>query len=162
MNILSFILLNLLILSLNIFWLLFLLLGFVTHDDISYSANPEKTLLIRNCVFFTFYILVYSIKFSFLPLLSLIFKKNRYLKYLFLKLKRNKNFWKKLLFHALLFDVLTIFVVILFAPNTSILICIIAPLVLLPLSYYIGGGVFLSYLGLYLYIKLKQQKKKSI
>lgn len=148
---LFFIIYNFLILSLNFLFILFFLYGFATHDDIAYSSNPEKTIFIKNTMFLVIYIFLYSLKIIILPLLSKIFKKNSYLRYLKYKLKTEKNFWVKLLLAAFLFDYLILLSFTLFVPDKNLLFLVFSPFVLMPFFYYLGGGVFLSYLGFVLW-----------
>ena len=144
---LFFIIYNFLILSLNFLFILFLLYGFATHDDIAYSSNPEKTIFIRNTIFLVIYIYLYSLKIVFLPLLSKIFKKNLYLRYLKYKLKKDKKYWIKLLLAAFVFDYLLLLSFIFFMSDKDLFFIIFGPFILMPFFYYLGGGVFLSYLG---------------
>lgn len=154
MRILCFVLYNLLILSLNIFFVIFLLLGFAFSDP----ELSESEVFISNLIFLIFYILMYFTKLAFFPITLFLWKKNRYLRYLYVRISRGKKYSKRLLLKAFLFDYLLLLGFALFIPGNIILKLIFAPLFILPWFYLFGGGVFISYAGLILWTAFKKRQ----
>lgn len=148
----NFILYNIVILFLNLILCLFLFVGFLFYDP----ELPNNLLFIKNSLFCILYILIYATKFLFFPILFKFFIANRSVKYLQVKLKRSYKLQKQLLYKSFLFDYLMLLIVSILIYNKNILFVIIGPIALMPVFYYFGGGVFLSYLGLIAYLKFKK------
>ena len=149
----NFILYNLGILFLNLILCLFLFVGFIFYDP----EMPNNVLFIKNFLFCILYILIYSTKFLFFPILFKFFIANRSVKYLQVKFKRSCKLRKQLLCKSFLFDYLILLIASILMFNKNILLIIIGPIMLVPFFYYLGGGVFLSYLGLVAYLKYKNK-----
>lgn len=145
---------NLLILSLNIMWIIFLFLGLVSSD----SELTQNEIFLRNFIFVVFYLFVNFIKIIFLPLCSMVFPKNLYLKYLKYKLTKDKNYWKRLLIIAFLFDYFILLIFAFSVSDKNILHLVFSPFILMPFFYYLGGGVFLSYLGFVLWCNWRKKQ----
>lgn len=145
----NFILYNFGILFLNLILCLFLFVGFLFYDP----ELPNNLLFIKNSLFCILYILIYATKFLFFPILFKFFIANRSVKYLQVKLKRSYKLQKQLLYKSFLFDYLMLLIVSILIYNKNILFVIIGPIALMPVFYYFGGGVFLSYLGLVAFLK---------
>ena len=148
----NFILYNIVILFLNLILCLFLFVGFLFYDP----ELPNNLLFIKNSLFCILYILIYATKFLFFPILFKFFIANRSVKYLQVKLKRSYKLQKQLLYKSFLFDYLMLLIVSILIYNKNILFVIIGPIALMPVFYYFGGGVLLSYLGLIAYLKFKK------
>ena len=148
----NFFLYNIVILFLNLILCLFLFVGFLFYDP----ELPNNLLFIKNSLFCILYILIYATKFLFFPILFKFFIANRSVKYLQVKLKRSYKLQKQLLYKSFLFDYLMLLIVSILIYNKNILFVIIGPIALMPVFYYFGGGVFLSYLGLIAYLKFKK------
>ena len=151
MSKINFILYNIVILFLNLILCLFLFVGFLFYDP----ELPNNLLFIKNSLFCILYILIYATKFLFFPILFKFFIANRSVKYLQVKLKRSYKLQKQLLYKSFLFDYLMLLIVSILIYNKNILFVIIGPIALMPVFYYFGGGVFISYLGLIVYFKFK-------
>ena len=149
----NFILYNIVILFLNLILCLFLFVGFLFYDP----ELPNNLLFIKNSLFCILYILIYATKFLFFPILFKFFIANRSVKYLQVKLKRSYKLQKQLLYKSFLFDYLMLLIVSILIYNKNILFVIIGPIALMPVFYYFGGGIFLSYLGLIAYLKFKKR-----